>query len=187
MDDPSERQDIPQLLAAFRAGESAAADALYALCGPAIRAAVRRRLHDRLRTQFDSLDFVQDVWASFLAADPDRHEFATAEAVTGYLTRVAHNKVVEVFRRRFKTQKSAISREVAVGDAEPPAQAPSPSQRAIAGEAWERLLRGLPPGHRAVVERLREGHSYEDIARLTGVSLSTVNRIVRRLKDLTGL
>ena len=188
MDD---RRDIPELLAAFRAGEPAAGAELYALFAPLIRVAVRRRLHHRLRTRFDSLDFVQDVWASFLASPPDRHAFVTAEAVAGFLARVAHNKVVEVFRQRFGTQKNDIAREVSAApsgaDADPPARTPTPSQWAIAGEQWERLLRHIPPGHRAIVERLREGHNHEDIARLTNVSLSTVNRIVRRLKNLTGL
>lgn len=183
-------RDISELLAAFRAGEPAAGAELYALCAPLIRATVRRCLHHRLRPRFDSLDFVQDVWASFLAAPADRQAFTTAEAVAGFLARIAHNKVVEVFRQRFGTQKNDIARECPApcgADGDPPARTPSPSQWAIAGEEWERLLSRVPPGHRAIVERLREGHDHEAIARMANVSLSTVNRIVRRLKDLTGL
>jgi RNA polymerase sigma-70 factor (ECF subfamily) len=56
----------------------------------------------------------------------------------------------------------------------------------IAGEEWEQLRGRFPEGQRVVLELLRAGHSYEDIARLASVSVSTVNRIVRRLKDLTG-
>jgi RNA polymerase sigma-70 factor (ECF subfamily) len=182
----ADRRDIARLLVAFRAGEPDAAAELHALCGPTIRAAVRRHLHPRLRARFDSTDFEQDVWASFLATPADRCAFTTAGAIRGYLARVAHNKVVETFRQRFGTQKCDIARETA-GDPELAARVPSPSQWAIAGEAWEKLLGRVPPGHRAVVERLREGHDHEEIARLTGVSLSTVNRIVRRLKDLAGI
>lgn len=182
----ADRRDIALLLAAFRAGEPGAAAELHALCGSTIRAAVRRHLHPRLRARFDSADFEQDVWASLLAAPPDRCQFATADAIRGYLARVAHNKVVEMFRQRFGTQKCDIAREAA-DSPELAARTPSPSQWAMAGEAWDRLIGHVPPGHRAVVERLREGHDHEDIARLTGVSLSTVNRIVRRLKDLAGI
>lgn len=45
----------------------------------------------------------------------------------------------------------------------------------------------FPIGHRVVLERLREGHGYEDIARMANVSMSTVNRVVRRLKEMTGI
>jgi RNA polymerase sigma factor (sigma-70 family) len=178
------------LLVALRSGDSAAVAEFYRHFAPFIRAAVRRQLHHRLRAQYDSVDFVQDVWASFLVA-PDRYRFDTPQALLKFLTRVAHHKVVEVFRQRFATQKADLTREVALpGDGlreEPPSASASPSQWAIAGEQWERMLRHVPPGHRVVVERLREGHDYKDIARLTNVSVSTVNRIVRRLKNLTGL
>ena len=186
-----EREEMQRLLAALRTGDPAAAAEFYRRYGPVVRAAVRRELHHRLRTRFDSLDFVQDVWASFLALPADRYTFASPQALLGFLARVAQNKVIEAFRRRFRTQKNDIARERAEprdgGTDEPPAPTPSPSQWAVAGEAWERLLKNVPPGHRVIVERLREGHTYEDIARMTNVSVSTVNRIVRRLKDLTGL
>jgi RNA polymerase sigma-70 factor (ECF subfamily) len=184
--------EFPLLLAGLRTGDPTAAAVIYQRYGPFIRAAVRRQLHPRLRTRFDSLDFVQDVWASFLAIPADRYTFATPQALLAFLNRVAYNKVVEVFRQRFGTQKDDVTRESRVGDAEGgrdpfPSAAPTPSQWAVAGEVWERLLSQFPHGHRVVVERLREGYTHEDIARMANVSLSTVNRIVRRLKDLTGL
>ena len=185
----SQCRDIPALLAAFRAGDPEAGTELYARCAPFIRAVVRCHLHAGLRARFDSLDFVQDVWASFLACG--RCEFATAKRAKAFLARVAYNKVIEMHRRRFGTQKCDIAREVPAWEVgpedEPPARLPTPSQWAIAGEAWERLLGLIPPGHRAIVERMREGHRLDDVARMTGVSVSTVNRVVRRLKDLTGL
>jgi RNA polymerase sigma-70 factor (ECF subfamily) len=104
---------------------------------------------------------------------------------------VAQNKVVEVFRQHFRTQKHNITRERTESNHETreevAAHMPTPSQWAIAGEQWERILARVPPGHRVIVERLRDGHNYEEIARMTNVSVSTVNRIVRRLKDLTEL
>lgn len=182
--------DIPKLLAAVRAGDPEASAEFYRRFGPFVRAAVRRQLHDGLRSRFDSIDFVQDVWASFLALPEDRYTFDSQGALVGFLTKVAYNKVIEVFRQRFGTQKHNVGRErpiAAHADGEPLSPAATPSQWAVAGEQWERLLAQVPPGHRAIVELLREGHGYEDIARITGVSLSTVNRVVRRLKDLAGL
>jgi RNA polymerase sigma-70 factor (ECF subfamily) len=189
-DGVDEADDIRKLIAAVRAGDPEASAEFYRRFGPYVRAAVRRQLHDGLRSRFDSIDFVQDVWASFLALPEDRYRFDSQAALLGFLTKVAYNKVVEVFRQRFGTQKHNAGRERAIpaqADGEPLSPVGSPSQWAIAGEQWEHLLRHVPPGHRAIVELLREGHNLEDIARSTGVSLSTVNRVVRRLKDLAGL
>ncbi|AMV25302.1 RNA polymerase sigma factor [Gemmata sp. SH-PL17] len=180
---------FPELLAGFRAGDSASVKALCEQYAPFLRAAVRRQLHPGLRTRFDSLDFVQDVWASFLAIPAERYTFDTPEALLAFLNRMAHNRVVEVFRQRFETQKDDITRERAVssedGSDQIRAPAPTASQLVIADEQWERLCGRFPEGHRTILELLRDGHSYEDIAQLSGVSLSTVNRIVRRLKELT--
>lgn len=184
--------DFPQLLAGLRAGDRAAADRLCREFEPFLRLAVRRQLHPGLRTRFDSIDFIQDVWAAFLAMPADAHTFATPQDLLTFLSRVAQNKVVQVVRQRFKTEKCNITREQPVetdeeGREQLPSGTPTPSQHAMAGEAWEQLLSQFPPGQRAVLDRLREGHSYEDIARSANVSLSTVNRVVRRLKEITGL
>jgi len=53
-------------------------------------------------------------------------------------------------------------------------------------EEFENILSQFPIGHQAIVRRLREGYTNEDIAELTKVSLSTVNRVVKRLKELAG-
>lgn len=179
-----------ELVGGLRAGDPSAVAALCRQYAPFIRAAVRRQLHPGLRTRFDSLDFVQDVWASFLALPAERYAFDTPQALFAFLTRMASNRVVEVFRQRFDTQKNDISRELAADDAtrdQLASPAPTPSQCAIAAEEWERLARRFPEGHRLVLERLREGYTNEDVARLAAVSLSTVNRIVSRLKGLSGL
>jgi RNA polymerase sigma-70 factor (ECF subfamily) len=179
------------LIAGLRTGDPVAVEALCRRYGPFIRAAVRRQLHPRLRNRFDSLDFVQDVWASFLAIPADRYVFTNPESLVAFLTRMAQYRVVEVFRQRFDTQKDDVSREVPADEAgggdRLPGRHATPSQLAIAGEEWERIAGRFPAGYRVILEWLRDGHTNEDVARLANVSLSTVNRIVRRLKDLTGV
>lgn len=182
--------ELSSLIAGLKAGDPAAAAAAYERFGPVVRAAVRRQLHPQLRTRFDSLDFVQDVWASFLAAPPDRYSFESIPALVAFLNRVAFNKVMDVMRRRYGSENDGVAREApaelaeAVGD-RLRVRHPTPSQWAIAGEEWDRLLGEFPPSYRIILQRLREGYTYDDIARMAGVSVSTINRIVRRLKDLT--
>lgn len=183
--------ELSELLRGLRAGDAVACDRLYQRFGPAIRAAVRRQLPLKLRSRFDSMDFVHDVWASFLTVPPEQVQFDSPQALQGFLQRIAYNKVVETLRQA-DAQKRDISREVRLEPLELDRRTalPSvatPSQWAIADEEFERLLSQFPDGHQAIILRLREGHSIEDIARLTNVSVSTVSRIVRRLKDITGV
>ena len=188
----TETADFPRLLAGLRAGDPAAAEALCRRLEPALRAAVRRKLDSRLRSRLDSVDIVQDVWASFLAIPAERLNFANHTALLAFLSKVAYNRVIEVIRKRFATQADNIAREVPVevvagARDRLPGPDPTPSMCAAAGEEWERLVRQFPPGHRVILHRLREGHEYQDIARMANVSVSTVNRVVRRLKELTNL
>src|SRR5581483_2120860 len=73
---------------------------------------VRARLPRKLRTQFDSVDFVQGVWQSFfsdLRAHP--REFANTEHLRGFLAGVVRNKVREQHRRLTRTGKYDVARE----------------------------------------------------------------------------
>lgn len=176
--------EFDRLLADWRAGDRAALGELVARYSGHIRLAVRRRLSDRVRAEYDSLDFVQDVWASVVALPPERCDFASPAALVSFLARVASNKVIDVTRRRSDTRRPELPREVGLAaDAAPPRADPTPSQWAAGNEEWARLVAGVPPGHRAVLERLRDGYTHEEVARLTGVGVRTVERIVRRLKD----
>ena len=181
-----------RLVREWQAGSADALAELVTRYSGAIRAAVRRRLHDRLRKEFDSLDFVQDVWVSVTALPPGRYDFPTPEALVAFLTRVAVNKVVDATHARFDTQRRDVHREEPFPshsgrcDAAVAARSPTPSQWAIGNERWLEILGEFPQGYRAVLERLRDGYTHAEIARMTGVGIRTVERIVRRLKDLCG-
>lgn len=188
---PSNDQAFHRFMERLRQQEPTAYADFLAVYGDAIRRVVRRHLPDRLRTEYDSLDFVQDVWTSFLALPPARYgTFPDADALARFLARVAHNKVIAVYRKRFLTRSRDISREqplALAGDdsgEDIPSQDPGPFESAVAQERWERVVRGLPPGHRAIVERLREGYTQAEIAGMFGLSVSTIERIIRRLREI---
>jgi RNA polymerase sigma factor (sigma-70 family) len=181
-----------RLLGEWRAGSPAALGELLTRNTEYVRAAVRRLLPDRLRAEYDSLDFVQAVWASVADIPPERCQFANPDALVGFLAEVAEHKVIDVVRRRYHTQRRDIRRERPLVNQDSQSLAlrdpgPSPSQWAIGAERWAALLQQLPPGYRAVAERLREGYTQKEIAERTGVSLRQVERIVRRLKEICGL
>jgi RNA polymerase sigma factor (sigma-70 family) len=180
--------EFARLMVDLRAGDPAAVAEVARRYGRIIRAVVRRNLHPQLRTRLDSVDVVQDVWASFLRADRDRLDFETPGGLVAYLQQVAYHRTVEVYRERFETQKNDITRETP-GEAGGRAvvSPDTPSMYVSAGERYEQLLNQLPEGHRMILRKLREGHDNRDIARMANVSLSTVNRVVRRLKELAGV
>ena len=124
--------DFDRLIRGWRAGEPGALGELFARYSDHIRNAVRRRLHDKLRPQYDSLDFVPD------------------------------------------------NCDAALWDRQP-----SASRWVMGREQWERLVRQFPPAHRAILDRLRDGYTHEEIAAMVGVCVRTVERIVRRLRELS--
>jgi RNA polymerase sigma factor (sigma-70 family) len=180
--------EFARLVADLRAGSPAAVAEVARRYGRILRAVVRRNLHPRLRTRVDSIDVVQDVWASILRADRERLDFENPAALIGYLKRVTYNRTVEVYRERFETQKNDITRETpGEADARAVVCPDTPSMCVSAGEQYEQLLNKLPAGHRVILRGLREGHDNEHIARMAQVSLSTVNRVVKRLKAMAGV
>jgi RNA polymerase sigma factor (sigma-70 family) len=189
--DVDEKVDLSDLLSGLRAGDKSAGRQLYERYGPFIRTAVRRQLHPKLRSRFDTLDFVHDVWTSFLGMPAEQYQFDSYEDLLSFLNRVAYNKVVEVFRQRFKIEHVASEVTLDPTDKDKhrtaPSPQPTPSQRIIADDELDNILNRFPPGHRVIVARLREGYTIDDIVKLTNVSRRTVDRIVRRLKEMSGV
>jgi RNA polymerase sigma-70 factor (ECF subfamily) len=180
---------LDDLLRRLRSGQPEAAEELIARYGDYLRAVVRRRLHHRLRSVYDSLDFVQSVWASFLQAPPAGRDLADPDVLTAYLARIARNKVGEVCRQRFQTAKHAAAREVSLaawadgpGDRGPVSRRdPTPSQAAIAGEHWERLKEGQSPEVQQVLELLRQGHTHREVADRMRLHPKMIQRLVQKL------
>ena len=163
-----------------------AAKELHDLYSPHLRRVVRRQLSRRLRPQFDSIDFLQQVWKSFFAGDLGEHDFDTPEALIAFLQAVACNKVADE-GRNFSTRKRDTNRlEFKMGPAEIPANNPSPSQEFSAGERLKTLLHGQPPHVRRILEMLQEGHTYEAIAAEVRMSTKFIQRILQRIQERHG-
>lgn len=182
--------NFTQLIERYAAGDPGALTQLYAEYGGVVREAVRRRLPDRLRKEYDSLDFVQDVWASFCHIPPGRNQFRSPDELGGFLSRLAKNKVIDVCRRRLGTQGYDVTREQPMVRAADGAEVPlpgreaTPSQWAIAGERWDAIAATLSPPHLLVATRLREGFSQKEVAEMAGVTDRTVRRIVDHIREL---
>src|SRR6516165_874698 len=108
---PDRGGELRAFLDRIRAGDESAARELLARYEAQVRLVVRRQLPKLLRSRFDSLDFLQSVWASFfrrLHAGPER--FEDPRFLVGFLTRVARNKVIDQYRRA-ASRKQDMHRE----------------------------------------------------------------------------
>ena len=176
--------EFADLIKRVQEGSQEAAKELIALYGAHILHAVRNKLHQRLRSKFDSFDFVQDVWASFFTDIPQKRVFKSPEDLVGFLTTVARNKVAQAVRTRMQRQKYNVNREIPLDrlpeDGLPKAQG-SPSEGLKGQEEWLKFLRNQSLVHRRIFLLWREGKSSATIAAEMDISQRTVNRVVSKL------
>src|SRR5688572_561220 len=115
-------QQVPpfeELLARAHSGDNEALGQLFELYSDPVRRVVRRMLRSRLRRRYDSADFVQSVWASFVQLPLSNYTFTTPDDLVAFLARIAYNKVAETTRQRLGTQKHDMRRETSLDDADP--------------------------------------------------------------------
>ncbi len=183
--------DLAERMARAKAGDEAAVFELIERFEDEVRMVVRGRLPRAMRSQFDSMDFVQAVWKSvFTGERPDPERFNNRQHFLAYLAGVARNKVFEEHRRR-TTHKYDIARQeplfVRRGDREfprdVPATDPSPSQDAQARDRLDQILEGRTPQERQVVDLRRSGLTYDEIAEQLGLHESAVRRIVASIRQ----
>jgi RNA polymerase sigma-70 factor (ECF subfamily) len=174
-----ESEDFPQMVAALRAGDAAAAEALLRRYEAYIRRVVRMRLHDtNLVRLFDSMDICQSILASFLvhAADGD-FRLGSPEDLRNLLVRMALNKLA--------TRARALQREAGnlPDDWDEIDPSPTPLDRLVTADLAEAIRDRLTPEERALfdlhaVERL----TWEEIARRHGGSADALRiRLARAL------
>jgi RNA polymerase sigma-70 factor (ECF subfamily) len=180
--------EFEQLMERVRAGCPEAKCEVVERYGKHIQLIVRHRLSPRLRSQFDSLDFAQDAWASFFNVPVDRYFFKTPEELVNYLASIAHHKLVDVSRKRLQTVKHARHEEQPIrrqtdedSGNEPPARQPTPSQLAIADEQRDLLQEGQPAHFRRALEMLHEGHTHQEVAQVLGVHPKMLQRMLQHL------
>src|SRR5271165_2207407 len=98
--------EIVDLVARAKAGDETAIGEFLSRFEPEVRIMVRGRLPKMLRTQFDSMDFVQAVWQSFFTdLRSSSRQFENVHHLRGSLAGVARNKVYEEHRRLTRTKK----------------------------------------------------------------------------------
>jgi RNA polymerase sigma-70 factor (ECF subfamily) len=179
--------DFTDLIVRARSGDPEAVRAFLVQFESEVRMMVRARLPKKLRTQFDSSDFVQVVWQGFFCDVPqDRYAFANRDHLKGFLAGVVRNKVREQHRRLTRTEKYNLAREERLylrrGNREVvrevPSSDPSPSETAQAGDFLAKLTAGRTPREVEVITLRYQGLTQAEIASRTAMNERAVRRII---------
>ena len=139
-----------------------------------LRRFIRRRVPDAR----DAEDILQEVFQELVEAN---RLLMPIEHVTGWLFRVARNRITDLFRKKEPENFSEIQVEDEDGlnfedllpspDAGPEAE----FARHVLLEEWKRALNELPKDQREVfVAHELEGRSFKELAAETGVSVNTL-------------
>jgi RNA polymerase sigma factor (sigma-70 family) len=151
-----------------------------------IRRAVRRTMDSKLRSKFDSMDFVQLAWRSFFRAPRHAQRIETCRDFIAYVSTVARNKVLMEGRHR-RTRKCDVRREVPLDseNGRAVAREPEPVDAAIALERLEQLLMSQSPLHRKIIELRLQGNTFLEIGTKLNIDLHTAQRFISRLGSET--
>jgi RNA polymerase sigma-70 factor (ECF subfamily) len=183
--------DFTDLMRRAQADDPGAIGEFLARFEREVQLMVRARLPKKLRTQFDSVDFVQAVWQSFFSdLRENPRDFANTEHLRGFLAGVVRNKVREQHRRLTRTEKYDVAREqrlyIRRGDREVLREViypePSPSETAQADDRMAQLTAGRSPREIEVVRLRLQGLTFVEIAARTRIDERAVRRIIESVR-----
>jgi RNA polymerase sigma factor (sigma-70 family) len=181
---------IDDLLARAGDGCKEAVQELITQWVPRLLKVIRDKLEQtpRLRTIFDSHDFLQEVRVALHLKDLDRSVFESPGRFVNFLVAVARNKVSEYQRKLLQTQKSNLNRERSLTD---PAVGAAVTRQAAklkreeSVNVWEqfaRYLRSQPPAYRRILVLRVRGWTVEAIAARLDINEKTVRRVIDRAR-----
>jgi RNA polymerase sigma-70 factor (ECF subfamily) len=180
MDTPG---DPSLLVQRWRQGDEAAGRELIDLLYPIIARIVRLHLPRR----DDEVDLVQEILMKTFSR---LHQFQGTAPLTHWVSRIALTTCLD----RLRAQKARP--EVRWSDLTPPeaevfdttwleGRTAGPENAIIARDLVERLLALLPPQDRSLILMVDlEGHSLDEISRMTGWSLSKIKMRLFRIRGL---
>jgi len=167
-----------QLMIAYRDGDAAAFETLYARHkGPLFRFMLRS-----VKARGEAEELFHDVWLRVIEA---RERYVTTARFTTWLYTIAHNRVVDHWRRRGLKLASLDTSNDPDDPPFEPAAAPQdePQRRAELNQQLRQLgaaLEALPPAQREVfLLREEAGLSLPEIAEVAGIDLEAAKSRLR--------
>ena len=157
-----------KLMQRYAKGDAKAFDELYARH----KGAMYRYFIRQVKEPATANDLYQGAWEKIIKA---RQSYRTNHAFLTWMYRIAHNHLIDYFRR--------LKPDDALEEHQLVDEKPEPSHSVIANERSEQLrkgINGLPEEQKnALLLKLETGLKMEEIARVTGVSQETVKSRLR--------
>ncbi len=165
-----------QLMLKYRDGDAAAFEILYLRHkGPLFRY-LRRQCGNAATCE----ELFQDVWMKIIQA---RERYTVQAKFTTYLYHIAHNRLIDFYRRNSKGLPASYDQEPPDMDSLPADDGREPERQAHNEktlEQLERLVDELPEAQReAFLMREQAGMSLDEIAEATGVNRETAKSRLR--------
>ena len=163
-----------ELMLAYAQGDTRAFDALYAHSRGMLYRYILRSVHDRANAD----ELFQETWSRLIAS---RERYRVEAKFTTWLLQIAHNLVVDSFRRARPhagaEETETILRELDAPESERPEHLLSEFEQR---RRLQLVLDALPNVQReAFVLRMESGLGIEEIARITGAGQETVKSRLR--------
>jgi DNA-directed RNA polymerase specialized sigma24 family protein len=180
---------LEDLLRRAREGSPEAAQELFDTWVPCLLRVIRHKLNQtpRLRTIFDSSDFLQEARTVLHKARKEGKVFESVPTFVAFLKAVTLNKVREFQRQYLRTQKSDLNRECSLNtlavrtQVDLKASGPAVAESPLTDEQFEQLLHGRPHHHQRILNLLRHGWTFRAIATEMHLHERTVRRIVEQV------
>jgi RNA polymerase sigma-70 factor (ECF subfamily) len=193
MDGGGEELSFPEFIRRVRAGDERAAAELVRRYEPAIRRAVRVRLHDtRLRRLIESVDICQSVFASFFVrCSLGQYDLDNADKLIRLLATMARNKVASQAKKEHAARRD--QRRVHSGAALAHCAAPgsNPSRQLAARELVHEARRRMTADELRLLDCRERGLGWAEIAAEVGGQPDAVRvrlaRAVARVSRELGL
>lgn len=179
------------LLARWREGDQQAATELFQRYAERLVALANRRLSAKLTARVAAEDVVQSVYCSFFTGARDgRYVLQESGDLWRLLVTITLHKVQHQFKRH-NSGKRAVGMEQPLRDADgsfllPPellVNDPSPEESVALTELLDRVMEGLDPVQKRIVELRLQGYNIGEIAEQTSRTRPTVRRVLDRVKQ----
>lgn len=182
----SPNDSFQQLMTRLRAGDDAAASAVFHRFARRLIGLARSHVDSWLQHKVDPEDVVQSVYESFFRRhQEEQFELQSWDSLWSLLTLITVRKCLKRIEY-LQADRRDVRREVGLGGSDDSGACwqmldrdPSPEEAVLMAETVEQVLRGFDPEDRPVVELSFQGCSTEEI----GKQLNRAERSVRRLRE----
>jgi RNA polymerase sigma-70 factor (ECF subfamily) len=183
-------QSFVDLMARVRVGDRDATTHVFQRFAHRLLALARSRLDGQTRQKVDPDDVLQSVFRSFFTRMADNQwDLENWDSLWGMLALITVRKCghrVEYFRAACRDVQREVSPPTGPDSSatglEPAGDDPTPSAVVMLAETVERLLKGLEPRDRRIVEDSLQGYSAPEIGDRVGCTERTVYRVLERVR-----